>query len=70
VCVPDLLGVLAVWRKNKNKTKKKRLYTLVCVPDVIGRLTVWQSHNKTKTKSPTLCMRFHTLTGGSRKLVV
>jgi len=49
VCVHDVLGVLVVWRKNKNKTKK-RLYTLVCVANVMGRQAVLCPHNKTKSK--------------------
>ena len=57
VCVLDVLGLLAVWRKNKNKTKK-RLYTRMCVPDVIERLTVWRTHNKTKNKESHILYAF------------
>jgi len=39
VCVPDVIGVLAVWWHNKPKPKKT---------DVIGVLDAWR-HNKPKT---------------------
>ena len=29
VCVPDVLGVLVVWRKNKKKRKKETVHTCV-----------------------------------------
>ena len=56
VCVPDVIGLLAVWQHNrdkpKTKPKKERegMAPLVCVPGVIGVLSVWR-HNKPKTKN-------------------
>jgi len=56
VCVPDVIGLLAVWRHNRDKPKTKPtkeregMAPLVCVPGVIGVLSVWR-HNKPKTKN-------------------
>jgi len=41
VCVPDVLGALAVWRHVK----------IINVSEVIELLAVWR-HNKPKTKKP------------------
>ena len=63
VCVPEVIGVLAVWISNQKKNAKtkqhtmihcpirnKKAQTLVCVSDVIGVLAVWR-YNKPKTKN-------------------
>ena len=36
VCIPEVIGLLAVWQHNKPKPKPS-----VCVIDVIGALAVW-----------------------------